>query len=64
MSVIPPEEQSITSTPFALSFFASRALCCGPQPALSSTESRTNSGLWSGQCVRTASVTSVMNRIG
>jgi len=41
----PPAEQSITSTPLAFRMVASRALCAGPQPALSSTDSRTNSGL-------------------
>ena len=60
---MPPDEQSMTSTPFGFRMVASRALCSGPQPALSSTDSRTNSGLCSGQCIRTASVTSVMNRI-
>jgi hypothetical protein len=62
-SVMPPEEQSMTSTPLALRILASRALCSGPQPALSSTDSRTKSGLWSGQCMRTASVTSDMKRM-
>ena len=34
------------------------ALFSGPQPALSSTDSRTNSGLRSGQWTRTASAAS------
>src|SRR5258707_13423435 len=62
-SVMPPDEQSMTSTPLVFRMVASRALCSGPHPALSSTDSRTNSGLSSGHCVRTASVTSVIKRI-
>ena len=46
---MPPELQSITSTPLGFRIFASATLWSGPQPASSSTEKRTNSGLLAGQ---------------
>ena len=60
---MPPELQSITSTPSGLTRFASSTLCAGPQPASSSAESRRNKGLPAGQFARTASHTSQAKRM-
>ena len=60
---MPPELQSMTSTPLSLTMRASATLCSGPQPALSSTDRRRNSGLLAGQCARTASITSMQKRM-
>ncbi len=60
---MPPELQSITSTPLAFTSFASATLCSGPQPASSSTDRRMNNGLCAGQLARTASVTSMAKRM-
>ncbi len=45
---MPPDEQSITSTPFGFTSFASATLWSGPQPASSCTERRRNSGFDGG----------------
>src|SRR2546421_710391 len=50
--VMPPELQSMTSTPLSLMMRANAELCSGPQPALSSTESRRNSGFSRGHLAR------------
>ena len=60
---MPPELQSITSTPLGPTILASRTLSSGPQPAPSCTESRMNSGLCMGQLARTASTTSMAKRM-
>ena len=50
---MPPELQSITSTPLGFRILARATLWSGPQPASSSTEKRTNSGFEAGQWART-----------
>ena len=60
---MPPELQSITSTPLGFRILASATLWSGPQPASSSTERRTNSGLRAGQWARTLSTTSMEKRM-
>ena len=60
---MPPDEQSITSTPLALSRRASRTLWSGSQPASSSQERRMNSGFSAGQAARTHSATSTAKRM-
>ena len=60
---MPPDEQSITSTPFGFTSLASATLWSGPQPESSSTERRRNSGCEAGQCARTLSTTSMAKRM-
>ena len=60
---MPPDEQSITSTPFGFTSLASATLWSGPQPASSCTERRRNSGFEAGQCARTLSTTSIAKRM-
>jgi hypothetical protein len=60
---MPPDEQSIIATRSVFRIFARRTLCSGSQPASSSTDRRTNGGLFSGQCTRTASALSMRKRI-
>ena len=61
--VMPPELQSMTSTPLSLTMRANAELCSGPQPALSSTDSRRNSGFSRGHLARTASTISMQKRM-
>ena len=60
---MPPEEQSITSTPLGFTSRARATLCAGPQPASSSTERRRKSGFAAGQWARTDSTTSMQKRM-
>jgi hypothetical protein len=60
---MPPEEQSITSTPFGFTILASATPLLRPPARIVLDERRRNSGLFAGQCARTHSTTSIAKRM-
>ena len=63
LPLIPPDEQSMTSTPLAFTNLDRITLLSGSHPASSSTDNLMNKGLLSGQFRRTSSTISVANLI-